>query len=140
MTERALPELQPLYTEPEAAHKLGIAFKWLRAERYAGRIGWKKVAGRVMYRHQDLIDWQQRGIAPCPEADPPARPVSSRKKSKAATRSGLSSGTMESGAEKVQRVLANAERRIRSSRAGFTTITTTNAGSPSAHVIPMKSQ
>jgi len=32
------PDLEPLYTEAQAAKLLGIEFKWLRAERYNGRI------------------------------------------------------------------------------------------------------
>ena len=133
-----LPELEPLYTEAEAAKKLGIAFRWLRAERYAGRIGWKKVAGRVMYRHRDLVDWQKKGIEPCPAAAPPANPVSSANSKPAARRSGKSTGTTESGSASVRRALAAAEKLIRSSRAGSSTTKTNSADSPPAPVIPLK--
>ena len=130
-----IPEIEPLFTEIEAAKLVGIDWKWLRAERYAGHISWKKVAGRVMYRRQDLVDWQKRGI-PCREEDPPANPASSSKRSKGERRSGSSIGTTESAAEKVQRVLANAERRIKSSRVGSSTTKTRNADFPQRALSP----
>jgi hypothetical protein len=136
----ALPELEPLYTEVEAAKKLGIEFKWLRAERYAGRIGWKKVAGRVMYRHQDLVDWQKRGTPPCPEADQPKSPGSSSNNSTGERQSSKSTGTTVNGREAVQRARAAAEKLIKSSRVGSSTKKTDNSDSPLAPVIPMKSR
>ncbi|MBV8121805.1 MAG: hypothetical protein JO081_17915 [Alphaproteobacteria bacterium] len=135
-----LSEIEPLYTEVEAAKKLGIEFKWLRAERYAGRIGWKKVAGRAMYRHQDLVDWQKRGIPPCQEADQPANRASSLEREKVERRSGAFTGTMVNGREAVQRARAAAEKLIKSSRVGSSTKKTNNSDCPAAPVIPMKSR
>src|SRR6516225_3064007 len=55
-------ELEPMYTEVEAARRLGIEPRSLRTEREKERIGWKPVAGKVMYRHSDLVRWQKRGV------------------------------------------------------------------------------
>ena len=60
--ERREQPIEPLYTEVEAARLLGIKSTWLRAERYAGRISWKKVAGHAMYRRADLVAWQKKGV------------------------------------------------------------------------------
>jgi hypothetical protein len=132
------PELEPLYTEVEAARLLGIEFKWLRAERYNGRISWKKVAGRVMYRHQDLIDWQKRGI-PCREEDPTASPGSSSARTRGGGRRSITSaGMTDPGTASVQRALAIAEKLIKSSRGGSSITRTKNAGSHWAPAIPLK--
>lgn len=134
----ALPELEPLYTEVEAAKKLGIEFKWLRAERYAGRIGWKKVAGRVMYRHHDLVAWQKRGIPPCQEEDQAADQNFGSTKHRGENRSTISSGRTEDGSASVQRALAAAEKLIKSSRGGSSTTKTNKPDFPSAPVIQLK--
>jgi hypothetical protein len=134
----ALPEIEPFYTEADAAKRLGIEFTWLRAERYAGRIGWKKVAGPVMYRHQDLVDWQKRGISPCQEADPPPNRGSSTYSARVVRPSTKSTGTTDSGSASVQRAQAAAEKLIKSSHAGSRTTKTSNADSPPARVIPLK--
>jgi hypothetical protein len=54
-----------LYTEIEAGKALGIKPRSLRTERIAGRIGYKRVAGRIMYRHSDLEHWLKQGENPC---------------------------------------------------------------------------
>ena len=54
-----------LYTEIEAAEALGVKPRSLRTERVAGRIGYKPVAGKIMYRHSDLEHWLQQGEEPC---------------------------------------------------------------------------
>ncbi len=59
---------KPLYTEKEAAELLGIKERSLRTEREAGRLGFKKVAGKVMYRQRDLDTWLDLGEDPCPDA------------------------------------------------------------------------
>ena len=55
-------ELEPMYTEEHAARLLGIPPRSLRTERENGRIGYKPVCGRVMYRLSDLVRWQKRGV------------------------------------------------------------------------------
>ena len=54
-------EIEPMYTEVEAAQLLGIKLRWLREERYAERISYKRVGGKAMYRHSDLVAWQREG-------------------------------------------------------------------------------
>lgn len=54
-----------LYTEAEAAALIGIKARSLRTERQAGRIGYKRSAGRIMYRPRDLRRWLNEGIEPC---------------------------------------------------------------------------
>jgi hypothetical protein len=57
----ALPEIEPMYSEAHAAKLCGIKPRSLRTEREAGRIRFKRVAGKTMYRHSDLLAWQQEG-------------------------------------------------------------------------------
>ena len=58
-------ELGRLYTETEAGEALGIKPRSLRTERVAGRIGYKRVAGKIMYRRRDLVEWMNQGEEPC---------------------------------------------------------------------------
>lgn len=44
------PEILPLYMEPEAARILGVEPRALRSERVAGRITYRRVAGRLAER------------------------------------------------------------------------------------------
>ena len=60
--------IERLYTDTEAAEVLGIKPRSLRTERSAGRIGFKRVAGKVMYRHRDLVNWMNQGEEPCQDA------------------------------------------------------------------------
>ena len=61
-----MPEaLERIYTEDEAAELVGIKPRSLRTERTAGRIGYKRVAGKIMYRHSDLEHWLKQGEHPC---------------------------------------------------------------------------
>ena len=62
-------ELDRLYTEIEAAEALGIKPRSLRTERFAGRIGFQRVAGKIMYRHSDLQKWMVRGEKPWPDVE-----------------------------------------------------------------------
>ncbi len=62
---RAVQELDRLYTEDEAGEALGIKPRSLRTERVAGRIGYKRVAGKIMYRRRDLVEWMNQGEEPC---------------------------------------------------------------------------
>lgn len=50
-----------LLTEAEAARQIGIKPRSLRTERYAGRISFKRVAGKIYYRSADLEEWQGGG-------------------------------------------------------------------------------
>ena len=59
---------EPLYTEKEAAELLGIKERSLRTEREAGRLGFKKVAGKIMYRQRDLVAWLNLGEDTCQDA------------------------------------------------------------------------
>jgi hypothetical protein len=51
-------ELEPMYTEVEAARRLGIKPRSLRTERENGRIKFKKIACIPYYSLQDLVEWQ----------------------------------------------------------------------------------
>lgn len=59
MAERAPLPVEPLFLECEAARMIGIEPRALRSERAAGRITYRKVAGRIMYRADDLTAWQE---------------------------------------------------------------------------------
>jgi hypothetical protein len=110
-------DLEPLYTEAQAAEKLGIKPRQLREERVRGFIAYKPVAGRIMYRLRDLIAWQREGI--CRVDGQTKAHISSRFKSKAGvSQSGTSDGLKTAGASSVQRVLANVERLKHSLRDG----------------------
>jgi hypothetical protein len=136
MTDRL--EIEPLLTEVEAARRLGIDWKWLRSERYKGRITFKRVAGHVMYRTADIVAWQKRGTA-CQEEDPAAAPSSSASSNQGGrSRSTTSSGATETRQSDVQRARASFKRLKGSSRAGSKTTKPNNADGPSAPVIPMK--
>ena len=62
-----MAEIDPgrLYTDVEAAAVFNLKTRSLRTEREAGRIGYKRVAGKIMYRGSDLIEWFNQGEAPC---------------------------------------------------------------------------
>src|SRR5262252_9189329 len=61
--DHELEPLEPMYTEEHAARLLGITPRSLRTERENERIGYKPVAGKIMYRHSDLVRWQKRGVS-----------------------------------------------------------------------------
>jgi len=46
---------EPLYSEVEAARRLGIDLESLRTKRLAGRIRHMKIARKIMYLHADLV-------------------------------------------------------------------------------------
>ena len=58
-----------LYTEPEAAARLGISPITLRRERREGRIGYLKIRARVRYAEVHLIDYLARNEI-CPKQTP----------------------------------------------------------------------
>ncbi len=59
------PKVEPLFTEVEAGGLIHVKPRSLRTERLAGRLGYQRVAGKIMYRESDLIAWQQnQGVMP----------------------------------------------------------------------------
>src|SRR5689334_5968912 len=118
MTDDALPPLEPLYSEIHAARILGIKPRSLRTERCAGRISYKRVAGKVMFRHSDLVAWQKEGT-PCQEAaQTKGQSLSQSKRRDGGNPSGISDGTKAAEATSVQRARAIAARLKRSSPDG----------------------
>jgi hypothetical protein len=90
--------IEPLYYEDQAAKMVGVPPRALRSERTAGRIGYRKVAGRIMYRLDDLIAWQELIARPAIPKDRSSDPI---------PRKAAYAGPMsEDGAESVRRVLA----------------------------------
>ena len=59
MTTADALKVEPMWTETEAAGVLHVKPRSLRTERLAGRIGYQKVANKIMYRESDLIEWQR---------------------------------------------------------------------------------
>jgi hypothetical protein len=105
-------DIQPLMYEVEAAKMIGVPARALRSERTAGRITYRKVAGRIMYRLDDLKNWQENIACPVHPRDhssDPIRSVPAYSTSTGRTRSPVAAGS-------VQRALANAEKLIKSSR------------------------
>jgi hypothetical protein len=114
MTDR--PAIAPLFFEADAARILGIRPGALRVERKARRITYRLVAGRVMYRADDLTAWQE---AVACRARPQA-PSSGRTRS--AKASSTSTGpTSEAEAGSVARALAISDQLIKPSRPGSST-------------------
>jgi hypothetical protein len=105
-------DIQPLMYEHEAARMIGVPARALRSERTAGRIGYRKVAGRIMYRLDDLKNWQENIACPVAPKDRSSDPI----------RSGAayttSSGMSEDGAASVARALATTARLRASLRSG----------------------
>jgi hypothetical protein len=132
-------DLEPMYTEVEAARRLGIKPRSLRTERQHHRIGHKPVAGKIMYRHSDLVAWQRRGET-CREDDPmKAQNSSSVRKRCGNNRSGASAGVTPDATASVQRAQATAAQLINSSRAGSSReAEASKSHSEPARVIPLK--
>jgi hypothetical protein len=108
----AAPIVEPLLYEVEAARIIGVPPRALRSERTAGRIGYRKVAGRIMYRADDLKNWQENIACPVHPRDRSSeqtRSAPAYSTSTGRTRSPVAAGS-------VQRALANAEKLIKSSR------------------------
>jgi Helix-turn-helix domain len=113
--EYGVNRIEPLYSEEEAARRLGIKARSLRTERTAGRIGFKRVAGKIMYRHDDLTAWQREGER-CQAVDRTSGQNSSSSKRKAGSGpSTTSGGAKVGGAESVRRALEIGERLKKSS-------------------------
>lgn len=130
------PEIRPLYYEGDAARLLGVPARALRSEREAGRITFRRVSGRIMYRADDLTAWQEE-IA-CRDHR--------EGRSSSGTGGGAASGTSpgRSGREdapepgSVQRARATARRLIESSRHGSRQEMPSAPSSGMGHVVPLK--
>jgi hypothetical protein len=95
-------DIQPLMYEHEAARMIGVPARALRSERTAGRIGYRKVAGRIMYRLDDLIAWQELIARPALPKDRSSAPIPRK--------AAYAGPTSEDGAESVRRALATTAR------------------------------
>ena len=126
-------DIQPLMYEHEAARMIGVPARALRSERTAGRIGYRKVAGRIMYRLDDLKNWQEN-IA-CP-VQPLARSSDPIRREAAYT---TSSGPMSAdGAASVARVLATTAKLRASLRSGSAPEPARSTGP--APVVPLRQE
>jgi hypothetical protein len=99
--------------EHEAAKMIGVPARALRSERTAGRIQYRKVAGRIMYRADDLKNWQENIACPVAPKAPNSDPI--RRGAAYTTSSGPMS---EDGAASVARALATTARLRASLRTG----------------------
>jgi hypothetical protein len=99
--------------EHEAARMIGVPARALRSERTAGRIQYRKVAGRIMYRADDLKNWQENIACPVHPRDHNSDPI------RRGAAYGTSTGPMSAdGAESVRRVLATTAKLRQSLRSG----------------------
>ena len=112
-------ELEPMYSEIEAARRLGIKPRSLRTEREAERITHKKVAGKIMYRHSDLVAWQRKGETCREDAPIKGRGLSPSRERDSGNPSGTSGGAKTAAPASTAPGLVIADQLIRSSRAGF---------------------
>jgi len=112
-------ELEPMYSEIEAARRLGIKPRSLRTEREAERITHKKVAGKIMYRHSDLVAWQRKGETCREDAPIKGRGSSSSRERDSGNPSGTSGGAKTAAPASTAPGLVIADQLIRSSRAGY---------------------
>jgi hypothetical protein len=108
-------DIQPLMYEHEAARMIGVPARALRSERTAGRIQYRKVAGRIMYRADDLKNWQENIACPVHPRDHSSDPI--RRGAGYTTSSGMN----EDGAASVARALATTAKLRASLRSGSTT-------------------
>src|SRR5215475_2259688 len=113
-----MDEIEPMYTEVEAARLVGIKPRSLRTERHAGRIRHKRVAGRIMYRHSDIVAWQRKD-EPC-RAEGQIKDLSSSlsKRRVGSKGSGTFVGAKTAAASSVQQAQAIADRLIKSLHTG----------------------
>ena len=105
-------DIQPLMYEHEAARMIGVPARALRSERTAGRIQYRKVAGRIMYRADDLTAWQENIACPVAPKDRSSDPI------RRGAGYGTSTGMSEDGAASVARALATTARLRQSLRSG----------------------
>lgn len=129
MSER---QIEPLYFEADAARMIGIDPRALRSERAAGRISYRKVAGRIMYAAEDLAEW--RGAVKCRARQ---KDQSCGRTRNAEARS-ISTGPMPepAAAASVRRALATARKLTKHSPTGSASETTAPNGP--GHVVQLK--
>ena len=129
-----MTEFEPLYTEAAAAKAYGLKPRALRTERTAGRLGFKRIAGRIYYRQRDLERWLDKGEEPCPD-ETPARTSSSGRPAGRIT----SPTPRVAAAADVQQVLATAKKlKRRSRRSSRKNAENSSRPDRSGRVIPMK--
>ena len=130
-----LPELEPMYSEAHAAKLVNIETRSMRTEREAGRIRFKKVAGKIMYTHSQLVAWQ-REDEQCREREED-RDLSPFKSGVGNNLSGTSDGQKTVAHASVQRAKQTASALKRRSRTGSSSDATpaANAGP----VVPIRS-
>jgi hypothetical protein len=104
----APPTIEPLLYEIEAARIIGVPARALRSERTAGRIGYRKVAGRIMYRLDDLIAWQELIARPAIPKDRSSDPIPRK--------AAYAGPTSNDGAAAVQRARATVARLLQVER------------------------
>jgi hypothetical protein len=92
---------------------IGVPPRALRSERTAGRIQYRKVAGRIMYRQDDLLSWQENIACPVAPKAPNSDPI--RRGGAYSTSSGPMSAD---GAASVARALATTAKLRQSLRSG----------------------
>ena len=126
-------EIQPLFTEAEAARKLGVRARSLRSERVAGRITFRKVAGKIMYRADDLAAWQEN-IAICHDQ---TKDRASGKTRGAAVRTGSTGPTPQGAAAALAQAHAIKRKLLDSSPDGSQSTSTSERTGP-ARVVPLK--
>ena len=136
-----MEEIEPMYTEVEAARLVGVKPRSLRTERCAGRIGYKKVAGKVMYRRSDLVAWQRKGEPCLADGQTKAQSSFSFEREAGRRRSGTFGGARAAAAGSVQQALAIAEQLIKSSPGGFSNVAAVSKNpARAAPVIPLRPQ
>lgn len=69
--------LPKLYTTKEAALLLRVTPATVERERFRGRIGYTKIAGRVFHTEAQILEYlEQQTVSPCPVPDAPKKPGS----------------------------------------------------------------
>jgi hypothetical protein len=132
----APPTIEPLLYEIEAARIIGVPARALRSERTAGRIGYRKVAGRIMYRLDDLKNWQENIACPVHPRDHSSDPIRS------VPGHSISTGRTQApgGAGSVQRALASADQLIKSSRTSSRPASTPEPSDGMGHVVRLRQE
>jgi hypothetical protein len=122
--------------EHEAAKMIGVPARALRSERTAGRIQYRKVAGRIMYRADDLKNWQENIACPVAPKAPNSDPI--RKGAGYSTSSGRTQLPVEAGS--VQRALSISQRLIKSSRIGSEPAKESAPSDGTGHVVHLRQE
>jgi hypothetical protein len=122
--------------EHEAARMIGVPARALRSERTAGRIGYRKVAGRIMYRLDDLKTWQENIACPVHPRDHSSEQT--RNAPTYSTSSGRTRSPVAAGS--VQRALASADQLIKSSRTSSRPASTPEPSDGMGHVVRLRQE